>query len=50
MTNISDLIDDDGFLKDYQLWSIEMAEFFAQQENILLTCAHWQVINFLREH
>ncbi len=44
------LLDDNGFLKNYTQWSIELAEYFAKQEDILLTPSHWKVIYFLRDY
>ncbi len=50
MENIETLIDTHGFLKDYRQWSSEIALFFARQEHIELTQAHWQIIYFLRKY
>lgn len=39
---------DDGFLANLADWTPEVAEFLAQQHNIVLTREHWEIINFLR--
>lgn len=40
--------DKQGYLLDYTLWSPELAPLIAKGENIDLTEAHWEVINFVR--
>jgi tRNA 2-thiouridine synthesizing protein E len=42
--------DDDGYLIDPADWSRELAEEMARQERIVLTDAHWAVIEFMREY
>lgn len=42
--------DPEGFLLDLNAWCPELVPLLAQQENIILTEAHWQVIYFLREY
>ena len=42
--------DVEGFLVDPTEWTEEVAEHIAHQENVTLTDAHWEVINFMREH
>ena len=42
--------DDDGYLIDPADWSRELAEEMARQERIVLTDAHWAVIEFVREY
>ena len=37
-----------GYLLDYTLWEEGMVELLAQQENIELTDAHWEVVRFVR--
>ncbi|MDY6976648.1 MAG: TusE/DsrC/DsvC family sulfur relay protein [Pseudomonadota bacterium] len=37
-----------GYLLDYTLWEEGMVESLAQQENIELTDAHWEVVRFVR--
>ena len=38
-----------GYLLDIQDWQPELAPLLAQQENIELTEAHWEVVNFVRD-
>ncbi len=40
--------DKQGYLLDYTLWSRELAPIIAEQENIELSEAHWEVIEFVR--
>ena len=37
-----------GYLLDYTLWEEGMVELLAQEENIELTEAHWEVVRFVR--
>lgn len=41
--------DKQGYLLDSSQWQPEMAPLLAQQENIVLTDAHWEVVNFVRD-
>ncbi len=41
--------DAQGYLKNSADWNEAMASLLAQQESIVLTDAHWQVIRFVRE-
>ena len=41
--------DGDGFLEHYHEWSSVIASTIAARENIVLTEAHWEVVNLLRE-
>lgn len=41
-------LDQHGYLKDYQTWDMEVAKALAQQINIELSEAHWEVIEFVR--
>ena len=38
-----------GYLLEVQDWQPELAPLLAQQENIELTAAHWEVVNFVRD-
>ena len=38
-----------GYLADMSQWNEEVAKAIAQQENIVLTEAHWEVIYFVRQ-
>ncbi|WP_298774137.1 TusE/DsrC/DsvC family sulfur relay protein [uncultured Shewanella sp.] len=42
-------IDHQGYLKNVTDWSPELGEVIAQLDNIQLTDAHWEVINFVRD-
>ena len=41
--------DDNGYLKNWQDWSVELVPELALQESIELTQAHWDVILFVRD-
>jgi tRNA 2-thiouridine synthesizing protein E len=41
--------DKDGYLKNLQDWTPEVAELLAASENISLTAAHWEIIYLLRD-
>ncbi|MGL5398101.1 MAG: TusE/DsrC/DsvC family sulfur relay protein [Shewanella sp.] len=41
--------DHQGYLKNIADWHPDMAPMLAQEENIELTSAHWEVINFVRD-
>lgn len=41
--------DNFGYLLDWQQWTPAVAELIAQQEQLELTPAHWEVIYFVRE-
>ena len=38
-----------GYLLDYTLWDEGMVPLLAQEENIELSDAHWEVVRFVRE-
>jgi tRNA 2-thiouridine synthesizing protein E len=42
-------VDQDGYLKNLQEWTAEVARAIAQQENICLTEAHWEIIFLMQE-
>ncbi len=42
-------VDHQGYLKNVDDWSPELAEIIATKEEITLTDAHWEVVNFVRE-
>jgi len=42
--------DKEGFLRDLSAWSPEIAEQIALRESIVLTEAHWQVVEILRNY
>jgi tRNA 2-thiouridine synthesizing protein E len=41
-------VDDEGFLTAYDEWDPDLATHLAAQIGIVLTDAHWKVIEFLR--
>jgi|TARA_B100001964_G_C14129275_1_gene552089 tRNA 2-thiouridine synthesizing protein E len=43
-------LDENGFLGDWEKWNKDVAQTIAEGENIVLTDAHWEIINFLREY
>ncbi|MCL1076867.1 TusE/DsrC/DsvC family sulfur relay protein [Parashewanella spongiae] len=42
-------VDKQGYLTDYTIWSKDIALVVAEKENITLTDAHWEVIQFVRD-
>ena len=46
---LAELCDENGFLKETEDWSDDIAEAFAAQEGIALTDAHWEILTLLRE-
>lgn len=40
--------DKDGYLLHFSDWTADIAELLAQREGILLTPAHWEIVNALR--
>ncbi|MFY1027882.1 TusE/DsrC/DsvC family sulfur relay protein [Actinobacillus seminis] len=49
VNNITLETDAAGYLADMSLWNEDVAKAIAQQENIVLTEAHWEVIYFVRQ-
>ncbi len=41
--------DKHGYLLDHLMWEKELANLIAKQDEIELTEAHWEVINFVRQ-
>lgn len=41
--------DPEGYLRDLNLWSKELAESIAAHEKLELTENHWELINFMRQ-
>ncbi|NIM93959.1 MAG: TusE/DsrC/DsvC family sulfur relay protein [Anaerolineales bacterium] len=41
--------DDEGYMTDPNGWNEEIAVMIAEQEGVLLTDAHWEVIEFCRK-
>jgi len=49
MTALLDLErDKQGYLLDHTKWTVEIADLIAAEDNLELTEAHWEVINFVR--
>ena len=42
--------DNEGYLLDPEQWSETLALEIAASENITMTDAHWEIVNFAREH
>jgi len=42
--------DEEGYLIDLSIWSRELAELIAKNEDIEMTEDHWEVIDFLRQY
>jgi len=42
--------DEEGYLVNLSDWSEDVAQFLAHEENVEMTPAHWEVVNFLREY
>ena len=44
-------LDEDGFIVEPDLWSTEIAEYFAKEEEVEeLTEQHWKIINYLKDY
>lgn len=43
-------VDEEGYLTDLNQWEPEAADIMAKLDDVTLTDAHWEVINFLREY
>jgi len=48
-TALQELCDENGFLRQREAWSQDVAEAFAATEGIILTAAHWEVLALLQE-
>lgn len=42
-------LSNDGFLANINDWTPEVAKILAEKQNIVLTDAHWEIIDLLRE-
>lgn len=42
--------DEEGFLVNLSDWNTDVANELAKNENIDMSDAHWEVVNFLREY
>ncbi|MDM8547556.1 TusE/DsrC/DsvC family sulfur relay protein [Candidatus Venteria ishoeyi] len=43
-------VDEEGYLTNLADWNEEIGAFLASQDELELTDAHWEIINFLREY
>ena len=43
-------VDEEGYLVDLNSWVPGLADIMAKDEDAVLTDAHWEVLNFLREY
>lgn len=41
--------DAEGYLNNFDAWSEGLAEVIAENEGIILTAEHWEVVRFVRE-
>ena len=48
-TALEELCDENGFLRQGEAWSQDVAEAFAAAEGVTLTPAHWEVLALLQE-
>ena len=42
--------DEEGYITDISLWTPELADLIAKDEDIDMTDEHWEVVNFLRDY
>ena len=42
--------DEEGYLLNLSEWNEEIGKVLAQGENVDMTPAHWEVVNFLRDY
>jgi tRNA 2-thiouridine synthesizing protein E len=42
--------DEEGYIQDISLWTRDLGELIAKDENIDMTGDHWQVVTFLRDY
>jgi len=42
--------DEEGYLVNLAEWNEDIGKVLAQSENVEMTDAHWEVVNFLREY
>jgi len=49
MTSFETLLDQEGYLIKLEDWSEELTSYLADEEEIILTDAHWEIIFLLRD-
>lgn len=42
--------DEEGYITDISIWSPELAELIANEENVEMNSDAWEVVNFLRSY
>ncbi|MBL6946615.1 MAG: TusE/DsrC/DsvC family sulfur relay protein [Rhodospirillales bacterium] len=42
--------DEEGFMEDISQWTLDVANFLADEEKVEMTDEHWEVVNFLRDY
>ncbi len=42
--------DEEGYIQEISLWTRDLAELIAKDENIDMTDDHWEVVTFLRDY
>jgi len=42
--------DEEGYLLNLSEWTEDAANYIAKTENVEMTSAHWEVVNFLRQY
>ena len=42
--------DEEGYITDISVWSKELADLIANDEDIDMSEDHWEVVNFLRDY
>ena len=42
--------DEEGYITEIALWSVDLANQIAETENIEMSDDHWEVVNFLRNY
>ena len=40
----------EGFLLDAKQWDVEVAQYLARLESLVLTDAHWEILHFIRSY
>lgn len=43
-------VDEEGYLANLDDWNKDAADYIAKEEDLEMTDAHWEVIDFLREY
>ncbi|MBC8157788.1 MAG: TusE/DsrC/DsvC family sulfur relay protein, partial [Alphaproteobacteria bacterium] len=42
--------DEEGFIEDISQWTLDLANYLADEEKVEMTDEHWEVVNFLRDY